>query len=103
MNETFIWTGASGACYTYYVRPRGVELAPSQLGNYIYARRDPDGHWTPVRVGQGDLARSSDPQRLDTTGATHVHMHLTFTDEARLAEERDLLAKYSAQIESAVR
>ena len=35
MNEICRWTGASGTSYTYYIRPRGTELAPNQMGNYI--------------------------------------------------------------------
>ena len=94
MNEICVWTGASGASYTYYVRPRGAALAPNQMGNYIYAKKDSEGSWTPVHIGQGDLAHSSQRELLDSRGATHVHMHLTFTDDARIAEERDLLARY---------
>ena len=96
MNEICIWTGASGASYTYYVRQRGAKLAPNQTGNYIYAKKDRD-RWTPVRIGQGDLAGISEPELLDSMGATHVHLHLAFTDQTRLAEEQDLLAKYSKQ------
>jgi hypothetical protein len=95
MNEICRWTGASGASYTYYIRPRGAELAPNQMGNYIYAKKDSEGQWMPVYIGQGDLsAHSSQQELLDSRGATHVHMHLTTTEEARLAEERDLLARY---------
>jgi hypothetical protein len=97
MNEICTWTGASGASYKYYVLPRGAKLAPNQMGNYIYTKKDPEGRWTPIRIGQGDLARSVEPETLDSVGATHVHMHLTFTDQARLAEEHDLLAKHSIQ------
>jgi hypothetical protein len=65
------------------------------MGNYIYAKKDSEGHWRPVYIGQGDLSKPNLPHELlGARGATHVHMHLTFTDEARLAEERDLLARY---------
>jgi hypothetical protein len=64
------------------------------MGNYIYAKKDSEGGWTPVHIGQGDLVHSSQLELLDARGATHVHKHLTPTDEARLAEERDLLARY---------
>ena len=97
MNEICVWTGASGASYTYYVRPRGAALAPNQMGNYIYAKKDSDEQWTPLRIGKGDLALSSKPELLDSAGATHMHMHLTFTEEARLTEERDLLKRYSTR------
>jgi hypothetical protein len=45
-----------------------------------------------VHIGQGNLAHSSQRELLDPAGATHVHMHLTRTDKARHAEERDLLS-----------
>jgi hypothetical protein len=90
-----IWTGASGVSYTYYIRPCGAALAPSQMGNYIYAKKNSEDEWVPIYIGQGDLSGSGPHQQLlDSRGATHVHMHLTTTEEARLAEERDLLARY---------
>ena len=87
------WTGASGTAYIYYVRPLGSALAPNQTGNFIYAKKNPEGDWLPIYIGQGDLSES-ERQLLDARDATHVHMHLTMTEEARLAEERDLLARY---------
>jgi hypothetical protein len=39
------WTGASGMSYTYYIRPRGCALAPNQMGNYIYAKKNSEGQW----------------------------------------------------------
>jgi hypothetical protein len=92
------WTGASGISYTYYIRPRGCALAPNQMGNYIYAKKNSEGQWMPLYIGQGDLSASGLQQHLlDSLGATHVHMHLTPTEEARLAEERDLLARYPTE------
>lgn len=89
------WTGASGTSYVYYIRPRGAALAPLQMGNYIYAKKNHEGDWLPVYIGQGDLSEPESQQHLlDARGATHVHLHLTMTEEARLAEERDLLARY---------
>jgi hypothetical protein len=98
MNEICNWTGKSCAPYMYYVRPRGTNLAPNQPGNYIFAKKNSEGQWSPVYIGQGDLSRPSPNQHLlDSHGATHVHMHLTINEDARLAEERDLLAKYPNQ------
>lgn len=70
MNEICSWIGASGTFYTYYVRPRGAKLAPNQLGNYIYAKKDSAGQWTPVYIGQGDLTAHSAGQQLEARGAT---------------------------------
>jgi hypothetical protein len=67
----------------------------TKWGITSYAKKDSEGQWMPVYIGQGDLsAHSSQQELLDSRGATHVHMHLTTTEEARLAEERDLLARY---------
>jgi hypothetical protein len=74
MNQMCIWTGASGTSYTYYIRPSGAQLAPNQMGNYIYAKKDSEGGWAPVHIGQGDLAQSSQRELLDARGATQVHM-----------------------------
>jgi hypothetical protein len=93
--NSITWTGASGTSYTYYIQPRGSPLAPNQMGNYIYAKKNAEDQWMPVYIGQGDLAAATSGQQLlDSRGATHVHMHLTPSEEARRAEERDLLARY---------
>jgi hypothetical protein len=72
------------------------------MGNYIYAKKNSDGQWMPVHIGQGDLAQGLQDELLDSRGATHGHIHLTLTDDARLAEERDLLARYPVRQGSGV-
>ena len=63
-NSSHRWTGASGASYTFYIQPRGSPLAPNQMGNYIYAKKESEGEWMPVYIGQGDLSAASLRQQL---------------------------------------
>jgi len=97
--ETCTWTGASGTGYTYYIYLRHPKINPDQHGNYIYAKKNGDGAWIPVYIGEGDLSvrcSNSHHQRacIDTKQATHVHMHLNGNERNRLAEETDLLKRY---------
>jgi hypothetical protein len=97
--ETCTWIGASGTKYTYYIHPRHPQINPDQLGNYIYAKKNGDGLWMPVYIGEGDLSvrcSTSHHQHtcIDSKGATHVHMHLNPNEANRLAEETDLLKRY---------
>ena len=97
--STCIWTGASGAKYTYYVHSLPASFSPNQDGNYIYAKQNVLGQWVPVYIGQGDLAsRVSDGHHqagaIRRKGATHVHEHLNKDEIARTFEESDLLDNY---------
>lgn len=91
------WVGASGTEYNFIVYDRD-EAVPSRGGLYIYCRRDAQGLWAPLYMGQGDLAVCcSDPDRLAciaSKGATHVHMRLCRSKEDREAELADLLGRY---------
>lgn len=99
-HQTCNWTGASGKNYIFYVWPRHPDIKSGQMGNYIYTKLNSEGRWVPIYVGQGDLSvrSTSDHHRIeciDKKGATHVHMHTNTREEDRLAEERDLLARYT--------
>jgi hypothetical protein len=99
-HETCTWTGASGKNYTYYIWPRHPNIDAGQMGNYIYAKKNSEGRWVPVYIGQGDLSVRStkDHHRtecIDKKGATHIHMHLNSREPDRLSEERDLLERYT--------
>src|SRR6266403_1918357 len=70
--------GKSGAKYTYYVYARHPNINEGQDGNYIYAKKNRDGLWLPVYIGQGDLSKraTADHHRIrciDLKLATHVH------------------------------
>jgi hypothetical protein len=98
--ETCTWIGKTGQKYLYYVYPRGPSINAGQDGNYIYAKKNAQGRWVPIYLGEGDLSKraSTDHHRaqcIDLKGATHVHLHLNPTKDSRRAEEKDLLANYT--------
>jgi hypothetical protein len=98
--ETCNWPGASGAKYLYYVYPRHPSINSGQDGNYIYARKNQQGQWVPVYIGQGDLSTRATTNHhqiacIDSKAATHVHLHLNAGKKERLAEEQDLLAHFT--------
>lgn len=95
---TIHWTGASGKTYKYWIYPRGTKLK-EEAGNYIHAKETSPGRWTPVYIGQsGNLNdRLKDEYKracVDRNGATHIHAHLNSNEDARLAEEKDLILKW---------
>lgn len=85
--------------YTYYVHDLPASFNPNQPGNYIYTKLV-NGYWVPIYIGQGDLGvRVSDSHHkaacIRSKGATHVHVHLNSSEQSRLAEERDLLGRFT--------
>jgi hypothetical protein len=99
-NPTCTWTGASGTNYTYYIWPRHPNLQQGQDGNYIYAKKNAEGKWVPVYIGEGDLSvrctnNHHQIECIDSKGATHVHLHLNSREADRKAEEADLLGRYT--------
>jgi hypothetical protein len=58
-HATCTWTGASGMKYVYlvYADPfsKPPEIALNEPGNFIFAKKDEQGQWAPVYVGDGDL------------------------------------------------
>jgi hypothetical protein len=93
------WPGASGKEYTFYIYARHPDIKAGQDGNYIYAKRNSEGHWVPVYIGQGDLATRATGNHhqiecIDSKGATHVHLMLNSKEADRLAVEKDLLANF---------
>jgi hypothetical protein len=98
-HPTCVWTGRSGKTYTYYVWQRHPDVAPDQKGNYIYAKQNAQNQWVPVYIGEGDLSvRCSQDHHqrecIDLKRATAVHMHTNADNNARWAEESDLLEAY---------
>ena len=55
--ETCAWIGKSGTRYTYYIYPRHPNINEGQDGNYIYSKKNQEGRWVPVYIGQGDLSK----------------------------------------------
>ena len=97
--QTCTWTGASGRQYIYSVYRRHPKVPPHQAGNFIYAKMDERRRWIPIYIGQGDLTQRAHVERdrvacIEAKGATHVHLHVNFAKEDRLAEEKDLLDNF---------
>ena len=97
---TVNWRGAGGAEYKYHVHELPVSLKTGQDGNYIYAKKNREGLWVPVYIGEGDLGERSGPghhkaQCVRERGATHFHCHLKPDAAARRFEEGDLLRRYT--------
>lgn len=93
------WKGVSGKTYAYYIYDVNQGFDDNQDGNFIYAKIEGGKRWEPISIGQGDLGLwvgGSEHQGDDflKKGATHVHVHLRACDQARLEEERDLLARF---------
>ncbi|MFH2103560.1 MAG: hypothetical protein ABIJ39_09445 [Chloroflexota bacterium] len=95
---TVHWIGASGKSYSYIVWPLPANFNPNQNGNYIYTKFV-NNQWIPIYIGQGDLKDRTENHHkaacIRNKGATHIHVHLNALEANRLAEERDLLAKYT--------
>lgn len=93
------WTGASGKSYIFYIWSLPASFNPNQNGNYIYSKKNAEGRWVPIYIGQGDLAdRTANHHKANcirSKGATHIHVHLNAPEQDRLNEESDLLAKYT--------
>ena len=99
-NLTCKWNGKSGTLYTYHIHPLPVTFEAGQDGNYIYSKKNDEGKWVPIYIGQGDLAsRVSDDHHqaacIERRGATHVHVRRNERENDRTDEEADLLARYT--------
>lgn len=92
------WTGASGRRYRYWVYPLPAAFDPGRTGNYLFARLEADGRWTPVLIGHGDLhAVTADPPAracLEAAGATHLHANQGGHTQVRIDEAEDLRAAH---------
>jgi hypothetical protein len=100
MTDTCFWKGVSGQSYNFSVFPRGTKIQSGVMGNYIYARKNIQGYWVPVYIGQGDLSiRANDNHHridcIDQKGATHVHLLGNQVEKDRFAVERDLLGYFT--------
>jgi hypothetical protein len=100
MSEVTInWPGKSGTQYKYWIGPIDASFK-TEGGNYIYAKESQPGSWVPIYIGQAKnlserLANHEKEASAKRNGATHIHSHTNGTETARLAEESDLLARWS--------
>ena len=95
--ETIVWDGRSGRKYTYWIYRIGTDFNPAP-GNYIFAR-GVGNSYSPIYVGEsGDLSERFDNHHkmacIKRNGATHIHVHANANENARLAEEFDIVAKW---------
>jgi hypothetical protein len=99
-------TGASGKVYSYWKveRPRDGSSITNAGGNYVFLKLLANGNYLPIYIGQADdlSQRLPNHDRFDeavNTGASVVVAHTTPAGEAaRLAEERDLIAKWNPEL-----
>ena len=98
MAETIRWEGASGRGYRYWIYPIHTTFK-AQPGNYIFAVQTQPGRWAPAYIGETSSLR----ERLESHekeecarrhGATHIHAHISNGQQARRAEEADLIARW---------
>ena len=96
---TCAWTGASGKKYIYEIYARHPKLAANEPGNFIYAKIDEHKRWLPIYIGEGNLTQRAGPdprnvECIDAKGATHIHVHVNYDREDRIAEVKDLLNNF---------
>ena len=88
-HPTCKWTGESVQEYTYYIWNLPVSFDKDQDGNYIYSKKNANGNWVPIYIGQGDLKDRAENHHQATCfsrkGATHIHVHLNSKNADRLA------------------
>jgi hypothetical protein len=97
MSDSIQWDGKSGAQYQYWIYPFGTSFKAAP-GNYVYAKLTAAG-WVPLYMGQtvnlaarlGNHEKESEARR---NGATHIHAHTSGIEVQRLAEEKDLIARW---------
>ena len=98
-DETVNWPGASDQRYEYSAYPLGTPFKDIP-GNYIFAKLNSSGRWSPVYIGEtGSLSdRIPTHEKLPCVrrnGGTHVHAHTSSSNAAiRREEESDLLGNF---------
>ena len=97
--QTIMWPGASGTKYKYWIHSINTSFK-DMPGNYIFAKETSPSKWSPIYIGETDSLekRFSNHEKMPCVkrhGGTHVHAHTSSSGEqARRAEESDLLAKW---------
>lgn len=95
-HPTHEWNGASGRKYAYIVHSLPPEVEPGQSGNYIFAKRTPNGWW-PIYIGHGEFstALAQDADRAAKIADMHsatLHIHADVDPAERDGEVADILA-----------
>lgn len=98
-HSTCIWKGKSGKTYKFFIWYVPTYFQSGQQGNYIYTKKNSEGKWTPIYIGQGKLddgiVNSEVKECLELKGATHIHVHLNTDETSRVTEKKDLISNYS--------
>lgn len=98
--KTIDWEGKSGSTYRYWIYPIGAPLK-AEPGNYVFARETTPNWFHPIYIGEtGDLSERFDNHHkmpcIRQNRATEICAHTSSSNrDIRLAEERDLLAKWN--------
>jgi hypothetical protein len=100
MADKCIWTGASDKKYEYFILKIGADWS-DMPGNYIFAYQSSLGKWKAVYIGETESFKDRLPNHDELpcilrNGGTHIHSHVNQDKQARLDEERDLLADSGA-------
>jgi len=94
------WPGQSGKTYRYW-SAAFTDTFKDEGGNYMYVKQLTNGNYLPVYIGVADSLKNrlGSHDRFDEAkraGATFVMAHTTPAGEqARLAEEKDLIQRWS--------
>ena len=98
------WPGKTGNYRYWFIENPTAAGIVAAGGNYMFVKRLPNGNWLPVYIGQADDLKARIPTHerwadARRAGATHVMAHTKPAGEqARLDEERDLIAYWSPQL-----
>lgn len=106
MSNSVVFHGWSGVAYEYFIMEQGIDTPMvTSAGNYAFAVRLATGALYPVYFGVADnlngrVSRSHERwAEAIRLGAYMVLAHTTPGGErARLAEERDLIARYNPRL-----
>jgi len=96
--QTIMWPGKSGKEYQYWIHPINADFKDS-AGNYIFAKETSPGRWSPIYIGQTNSLKTRlyDHEKeacAKRNGATHIHAHTSGGEDARRAEEKDLITRW---------
>ena len=91
------WTGASGKEYMYKIYSVEGTTWNDVPGNYIFAKLSKPHTWKAIYIGETESLKDRIPNHnelpcIRCNKGTHVHAHINRDSQARLAEEKDLLA-----------
>ena len=103
MSDYIDWPDATGRTYRYWflATPAVASSIQDVAGNYVFAKRLPNGNYVPLYFGIADSLRNRIPSHdrwhdAVRAGATHVLAHTTPAgDTAQAAEEKALIQHWN--------